>query len=81
LAAPAEYSQMYVIYKFYYGKCIPIIHCLLHSKKEEEYLEVFSELKKLYNGLNPKYIVIDQEKAPFNAFNKKLFLNQKFIFV
>jgi hypothetical protein len=78
MAAPADYSQLYVMYAFYRNKCIPVIYILMNTKKEEEYIKIFKIISKFGKFTKLKAIIIDQERAVFNALKFHLLIFQYF---
>jgi hypothetical protein len=70
LSAPEDCTQLYVIYAKYLNVFFPAVYILTNDKKEETYLKIFSRIKNLLKNNNPKYFIIDNEKAVYNAFTK-----------
>jgi hypothetical protein len=79
-SSPRGFLIVYVLYCNIFDKHFPILYCLLQNKSYTSYEKMFSIIKSLTNGRGPRYMIMDFETAPLNAF-KSNFCSTKFLTV
>ena len=77
--APLGFYQILTIHGYFLGRSYPLIYIFLKNKTEMIYTKAFIKIFEMFNS-NPKYIILDFEKALINA-AEKVFQAQKFIIV
>jgi hypothetical protein len=70
-SAPIGYEQLFTIQCKIRGKFLPLVHCFMKNRKKESYDIIFNYIKKECQSLDPKYIIIDFEKATYNSLKEK----------
>lgn len=74
---PKYFRQLFTIHGVKYGYSVPLISCLLSSKEEKHYTELFCSLQKIFperngtnsdvNHLRPTQVLLDFERGLQNA--------------
>ena len=77
--APLGFYQILTIHGYFLGRSYPLIYIFLKNKTEMIYTKAFIKIFEIFNS-DPKYIILDFEKALINA-AEKVFQAQKFIIV
>lgn len=71
---PTIMRQLFSVHGTINSNIVPLVFCLMSKKSEEAYCEFFFELCKFacHNNinLNPKFVMVDFEKASTKAMNK-----------
>jgi len=66
---PELFFQLYTIHGLHESQIIPCVYALLPNKQEATYTTLFQILKDANDGLNPRTMLMDYEKAALNAAN------------
>lgn len=66
--APQQFYQLYTVHALKSNRCFPCVYALLPNKQEATYTGLFRKMLELEEGLNPRSVMLDYEKATHNAF-------------
>ena len=69
------FYQLYAMHVVYRDAVIPVIFALLPNKTESTYRRLIEKLCELYPSWNPKYLMMDFEKAAMKVFADKFTTN------
>ena len=69
------FYQLYAMHVVYRDAVIPVIFALLPNKTESTYRRLIEKLCELCPSWNPKYLMIDFEKAAMKVFADKFTTN------
>ncbi|KAG0426628.1 hypothetical protein DMUE_5957, partial [Dictyocoela muelleri] len=61
-SCPSEFYQVFIIHTNILGKVLPMAYILLKNKTKEQYIKMFSLIKKILNHTNLDNIIVDYEK-------------------
>ncbi|XP_065321616.1 uncharacterized protein LOC135929050 [Gordionus sp. m RMFG-2023] len=67
---PPLFQQIYTIHGMKHKTIIPAIYVLMASRRQQDYLNIFNQIKNFQIFLNPKVIIIDFELAALSAFKQ-----------
>ncbi|CAF5174778.1 unnamed protein product, partial [Rotaria magnacalcarata] len=70
-ATPSIFYQLYAMHVVYRNAVLPVIFALIPNKTEQTYRRLIEKVSELCPLWNPKYIMMDFEKASINAFADK----------
>lgn len=65
-----SYFYITVLKSFFFFQAIPLVQVLMHSKQEEEYVNVLQYLRELVPQFRPRYVMTDYECAMQNAWKQ-----------
>ncbi|KAG0442365.1 hypothetical protein DMUE_0324 [Dictyocoela muelleri] len=75
-SSPKSFSQLFIIYGYFFNKTLPFIYILMKSKTGSSYIEIFKKIKFLLKQ-SPENFIIDFEMGIYNAINTIFFYNTK----